>query len=111
MPRYDYRCERGHVTESVQGIGTDAIPCTCGRTARRVAVYAEQFIRGETVAKGRTPTRHEALDDKGRFNLRRVVEAQHELVDRGAMPDIKPLLSNARRKAAAGMPSATARAD
>lgn len=111
MPRYDYRCERGHVTEMVQGVEIRSIPCPCGLSTERVPVYAEQFISGETVARGRTARAHEALDDKGRFDLRRVVEAQHELVDRGAMPDIKPLLRNARRKAAAGMPSAVARTE
>lgn len=97
------------MTESVQGMDAVSIPCPCGLAAERVGVYREQFISGETVARGRTPRKHEALDDKGRLDLRRVVEAQHELVDRGAMPDVKPLLRNARRKAAAGMESAVAR--
>jgi len=40
VPLYDYRCERGHVTESRQGIDTSAIPCSCGLSADRVQVYA-----------------------------------------------------------------------
>ena len=112
MPTYDYRCKRGHVTESTQGIGTVSIPCVCGTSAERVQVYRSQYISGETVATGRTPRKHEALDDKGRFNLGRVIEAQHEMVDKGApLPDIKQTISNARRLYKAGAKSAVARTD
>lgn len=111
MPTYDYRCKRGHVTESTQGIGTVSIPCVCGTSAERVQVYRNQYISGETVATGRTPRKHEALDDKGRINLTRVVEAQHQMVDEGSMPDIKPLIRNARRMHRAGAKSAVARTE
>jgi DNA-binding PadR family transcriptional regulator len=84
----------------------------CGATARRAAVYRDQYISGETVATGRTPRKHEALDDKGRINLTRVVEAQHEMVDKGAaLPDVKQAISNARRMYKAGAKSAVARTD
>ena len=36
MPIYDFRCGEGHVTEARRGIGTDAIPCLCGRKAKRL---------------------------------------------------------------------------
>ena len=54
MPTYDYRCEAcGHVTEAKRGYTTHAVPCPlCGGNATRLAVYKEQAIRGETVAKG-----------------------------------------------------------
>ena len=100
------------MTESVQGIGTDAIPCTCGLSAMRQAIYREQYISGETVATGRTPRTHEALDDKGRFNLRRVVEAQHEMVASGApLPDVGKAIRRAREMGRAGVTSAVARTE
>jgi len=53
VPTYDYCCELGHVTERRAGMDWESIPCPlCGRIARRVPVYAEQYIRGETVARG-----------------------------------------------------------
>lgn len=53
MPTYDYICGKGHHTEERQGFGVETISCPiCGRKAVRVPVYAEQFIIGETVAKG-----------------------------------------------------------
>lgn len=53
MPRYDYTCSQGHTTEAQRGREVSAIPCpVCGNEAQREAVYADQFIRGETVAKG-----------------------------------------------------------
>lgn len=39
MPRYDFRCSEGHVTEQRAGIETETIPCPCGRVADRLAVY------------------------------------------------------------------------
>ena len=112
MPLYDFRCGNGHLTESRQGIGTDAIPCRCGASAQRVPVYREQYISGETVATGRTSRKHEALDDHGRFQMGRIVEAQHELVDSGApLPDIKQTIRRARARHEAGEKAATARID
>ena len=53
MPLYDYCCEQGHVTEARAGYEQTSLPCpACGRRAGRVAVYEEQYISGETVAKG-----------------------------------------------------------
>jgi len=55
MPTYDYLCGLGHTTEARQGFIVSAIPCpVCGRTANRVPVYRDQYINGETVAKGVT---------------------------------------------------------
>lgn len=103
MPRYDYGCAAGHTTESVQGYGTEAIPCpVCGGEARRAAVYRDQFIRGETVATGRT-MRSGAKDEKGRYNLGHVNEAQATIFDacerQGAeMPDFQKAGAREARK-------------
>ena len=44
-PIYDYRCCEGHLTESRQGYGVDAIPCpTCGQEAPRVPVYLQNHV-------------------------------------------------------------------
>ena len=39
MPRYDFRCPDGHVTESLQAMGVGSIPCACGQEAVRLSVY------------------------------------------------------------------------
>ena len=39
------------MTESRQGINVETIPCRCGTSARRVAVYAEQYMHAETGPK------------------------------------------------------------
>ena len=52
MPLYDYECDRGHVTESRQGMDIEFIPCRCGLPAERVQVYRNQFIHAETGPKG-----------------------------------------------------------
>ena len=54
MPLYDYACACGRVTESREGIGTEAIPCPCGRIAARVQVYRDQYMQAETGPKGGT---------------------------------------------------------
>ena len=52
MPRYDYQCDRDHVTEAVGGFDSVFITCNCGLPAMRVAVYRDQFIHAETGPKG-----------------------------------------------------------
>ncbi len=79
MPRYDYRCEDNHINESVQGMAVEVIPCPdCGKPALRQAVYRNQYISGETVAKGRTMGMQEALDRHGRYQLKKLEEAHNE---------------------------------
>lgn len=55
LPRYDYRCEAcKYVIEEEQGYEVTVVPCpSCGGNAKRVPTYRHQYIRGETVAKGR----------------------------------------------------------
>lgn len=38
MPRYDFRCEAGHVTETIHPMADvpAEVPCQCGEIARRV---------------------------------------------------------------------------
>ena len=54
MPLYDFRCGEGHETEARKEMACSEIVCpSCGGVARRKAVYAEQTIMGETVARQR----------------------------------------------------------
>jgi len=50
MPTYDFRCESGHTTESVEHRETRAIACSsCGSSASRVAVPSRVGLAGFTV--------------------------------------------------------------
>ena len=71
MPTYDFRCEAGHTTESVEHRETRAIACdVCGSSAARVAVPSRLGISGFTT----TPI------GERRFPLDRFVEAQGEMI-------------------------------
>jgi putative FmdB family regulatory protein len=54
MPVYDYQCDLcGHVFELRTRMDIVSILCPrCNGDARRVPVYRDQYINGETVAKG-----------------------------------------------------------
>lgn len=66
MPRYDYRCALGHVTERVAGYEDRSILCRCGDIAYRQAVYRDQFTITETgaVYGARDRQRRNHLGDK-----------------------------------------------
>ena len=116
MPRYDYRCGKGDVIEAVREMSVTKIVCpSCGGVAQRQAVYAYQIIRGETVAKPngqRLPNR--CRDRNGRYDLKLVEEAQHEMIydaDKGGIeaPDLfkqaktrEKIRGRARAKTATG---------
>ena len=105
MPRYDFQCPQGHVTEAVKGYEVAAISCPalvpvclcnsstctfrdnddgthpgpdCRKPAQRVAVYREQTIIGDTVAKPRLGS--SVKDKNGRWDLGIFQEASQELV-------------------------------
>jgi hypothetical protein len=81
-PRYDYACECGTVVEEARGYEEDSIPCSsCSASAQRVPVYAEQFISGETVAKGKATRAGNITDPKGRTRVSVFQEAGQELAD------------------------------
>ncbi len=77
MPRYDFRCPQGCVTEVVTPMAVSRIKCACGTMAVRLAVYAEQTIIGDTVAKPRLGSR--AKDKNGRWDLGIFQEASAEV--------------------------------
>ena len=53
MPRYDYECDRDHVTEAVAGYDDRFIACPrCGLPATRRQVYRDQYMSAETGPKG-----------------------------------------------------------
>lgn len=87
MPRYDYRCLQGHVTEAVREMAVTEILCPCGQPALRQAIYADQTIIGETVAKPRLG--NSCRDRNGRYDLRLAEEAQHEIIHDAAKAGIE----------------------
>jgi hypothetical protein len=53
MPVYLFRCKNSHITELRASVDVKRLVCPqCGLEARRQAVYRDQYINGETVAKG-----------------------------------------------------------
>ena len=80
MPLYDFGCPCGQVTELKKGYGVTAIPCpSCGNEASRLAVYAEQFISGETCPKGNATRAGNITDSKGRTRVSLFQEACQEM--------------------------------
>jgi hypothetical protein len=79
-PRYNYACKCGSVVEEVRGYEEDSIPCSsCSERAQRVAVYAEQFIIGETCPKGIATRAGNIKDSKGRTRVSLFQEASEEM--------------------------------
>lgn len=80
MPRYDFRCSKGTVIESVEKMDVVQIGCTCcAGVAVRVAVYAEQTIIGETCPKGNASRAGNITDSKGRTRVSLFTEACQEM--------------------------------
>jgi len=81
MPRYDYTCSNGHKTEARRGMACTAIPCpVCRHRARRAAVYQDQYIVGETVAKGitRASSAGDIKNKHGQYRVKLWQESQAE---------------------------------
>ncbi len=59
MPLYDYRCKKGHLTESIRGtLNQDKILCSvCKGESKRVSVYREQGVvfKGEGFTRSVIP--------------------------------------------------------
>lgn len=92
MPRYDFRCTEGHITERVTPYTVETVDCPCGASARRQP-YAPGHVPGVTGFAAR-PTREAPI------HLSRFVEAQHEMVDRAArtgVPAPDPVREAVRR--------------
>ena len=109
MPRYDYRCKEGDVTEAVREMSVTEIVCpSCGGVAQRQAVYANQIIRGETVAR---PQLGNYSHHRGRFDVGIVQEAQHEIIHDSEKAGIEPpdLWKQGKEKAARAGALLTAR--
>ena len=49
MAIYQYKCDKGHITEERHSYDVESIPCPkCKRIARRVAIYKDQTVITET---------------------------------------------------------------
>ncbi len=111
MPHYDYRCSKGKITEAVHDYGVSEIDCPCcGGVAVREAVYAEQTIIGETVARPNGQRLGKSAKNKhGLWDMGIVEEAQHELVHDAEKAGIEPpdLWSAAKAKSKRPLQTAT----
>ena len=79
MPRYDYRCVAGHVTEHQQHRDCAEVDCFCGLIARRLIsanVGVSGFVPTPT-AQARIPFSH-------------YLEAQGEMVEASRRAGIEP---------------------
>lgn len=53
MPRYDYRCPSGHVTDTFRPMACSGIDCpVCGSTAERIISRGAAITRPETDTRG-----------------------------------------------------------
>ena len=80
-------------------MAVSVIYCVCGLPALRQAIYAEQHIIGETVAKPRLG--NSCKDRNGRYDLGIVEEAQHEIIHDAEKAGVEPpdLWKDAKRRA------------
>lgn len=81
MPRYDFRCDAGHITEHVTPHAVETAACPCGAAARRQP-YSPGHVPGVTGFAAR-PTREAPIA------VSRYIEAQHEMVDRAARTGVR----------------------
>jgi hypothetical protein len=93
MPRYDFRCEAGHVGEHMVSRGTYEVPCACGLAAQREVVPSRVGVTGVTVP----PMRERKLP------ISRFQEAHGTLLHESAKAGVEPpdTWSAAKRAAAA----------
>lgn len=104
MPRYDYRCDEGHVTEAVAGVEVGLLPCpACGRQARRVPFCESVSIQGETVAKVRYREQNPSLRH-GYMDMDRFKEAHQDVLRASRKAGVEPpdLFAEARRRVESG---------
>ena len=79
MPKYDYSCRCGRVTESRESFETDVIRCKCGKMAARVSVYRDQFISCETGPKGGMKVEPPREEKSYRHEFKRFEEASQTI--------------------------------
>lgn len=80
MPRYDFRCPEGHVSEAVRSYDVGEIACIgCGLPAQRVVLSAP-YVTGFA----NRPT------NEAPINLTRYMEAQGEIVHEAEKHGVEP---------------------
>lgn len=92
MPRYDFGCSSGHITEQVVDRDIRSATCDCGASAERL------LSLGVSVGGMRTPTQYHDI------NLNRAVEAHGETLLAAERAGVEPpdTLGEAKRRVAAG---------
>ncbi len=84
MPRYDYRCVGGHVTEKERGYDVDRIPCpVCGVSAQRLAVYPGVQLMGDGI-NTHQPTKEAPV------NVTRFMEAHGQILQEAEKAHVTP---------------------
>lgn len=96
MPRYDFRCTAGHITEHVTPHAVATVACACGASARRLP-YSPGHVPGVTGMAAR-PTREAPV------HLDRAMGAHAEILDQSRRAGVAPpdFLSIARERVRRG---------
>ena len=82
MPVYDYRCDRGHMTEERRGLDDVTITCPrprCQSEARRAPIYHSQYMQAETGPVGGKKNPVDPKDENLGPALREFQEAADEV--------------------------------
>ncbi len=79
MPIYWYSCASGHTSEELRGYEETSIPCPCGRTAHREAVYPVYAITETGGSSLPSRLRDRVMTRNGKWRLGEFQEAQEEV--------------------------------
>jgi len=80
MPRYDFECPEGHVTERRADITTDMIECpVCGLAAYRAPFSASTYLIGGDVPKPQHQHRFPSKEAATRYKTNLFKEASAEI--------------------------------
>lgn len=77
MPRYEFRCEDGHVHERIASIEKRSTVCHCGRNATRVPVNSFSSPR-KWASEFQVPTDARALLEETSGYKQEALAAKHE---------------------------------
>ena len=84
MPRYDYRCAGGHVTEKERGYDVVRVTCPiCGASAQRLAVYQGVQVMGDGI-NTHQPTKEAPV------NVTRFMEAHGQILYEAEKAHVTP---------------------
>lgn len=103
MPRYDYICPVGHMTETIKGIEVTQIDCVdCGKPAVRQSVYL--FSQGNTafVPANQRVMKMRDVEEAGAEIAYQHERINHEMDGQHQMPDYAGIATAKAQAALAG---------